>query len=87
MAKVIANDIRVCPDCLAWIANGDTGDEATNKRCAAGEAALLHYYEADHGAVVPAGDENEEGFFSWSECDCCRDGLGGMRYLAAILGE
>jgi hypothetical protein len=86
MAKLIAKDIRVCSDCLSWIANGETGDDETNKRCAQGVETLLAYYEVDKGEVVPAGDENEDGFFSWCECDCCRNGLGGNRYLAAILG-
>ena len=24
----------------------------------------------------------DEGFFSWSACDCCRSSLGGIRYAA-----
>lgn len=83
MAKLIANDIKVCGDCLSYIANGDCGDETSNELASKGCAELLEYYESN-GAVFPSGDENEEGFFSWSECECCH-GKAGMRYLAGII--
>lgn len=85
MAKLIADDIRVCSPCLAYIANGETGDESDDAKARKGVEDLLRVYEAEGGSVVTAGDENEEGFFSWSSCQCCDDSGGGMRYLAGII--
>jgi hypothetical protein len=86
MAKLIVDDLAVCESCLCFIANGDAGTEEDNAAAIKGIEELHQYYEVPTGMVVPAGNENEEGYFSWRACDCCHRELGGMRYKAAIIG-
>ena len=89
MAKLIVDDLGVCESCLAFIANGECGSGDPNEemqRAVHGVAKLLEDYEIPSGAVVASGDQDEQGYFSWRECDCCHSGLGGHRYKAAILG-
>jgi hypothetical protein len=85
MAKLITKDLAVCGDCLAYIANGTTEDAAIDAICAKGRIDTLAYYEVTQGTLVAAGAEDEEGFFSWRECDCCKRPQGGNRYMAGIL--
>ena len=87
MAKLVVNDLAVCESCLLYIANGDAENAEDNAAAQKGIEALHKFYllPGERGSVVPAGDENEEGYFSWRQCDCCRRELGGMRYKAGII--
>ena len=65
-----------CEDCALYIANGDATDE---------HAARVDSNWPDGGLVLACA-EDCEGWFSWSECDCCGSRLGGNRHPFAVLG-
>lgn len=43
--------------------------------------ARVDAFFVDEGIDILTTDD-EEGFFSWSPCDCCKTPLGGTRYVA-----
>ena len=84
MAKIIADDLWLCPDCTIAAVNGDfTGmDDETAKRVREGLDKLC-----PEGGLVPDFDsETGEGVMEFSRlrCDSC-DGAAGGRNRFAIL--
>ena len=78
---IVAARLSICGDCLQIVANGSAGLDLEPERIAEIEAAIAK----QGGDVVPAGEEGEEGAFSWSPCELCESPLGGDRYAAALL--
>lgn len=70
-------EIRICVDCLDFVANGDTSgmDEVTEARVRA-QAGI------EPGWIVAPGDSEQDESFSRSRCDACLSLLGGSRHQA-----
>jgi len=77
---ITTTDLEVCVDCIMLLANGETGDEQET----AAHAAKINALWGDT-QLVPACDEDCEGWFSWSSCDGCGSTLGGDRHKAAAI--
>jgi len=75
-------DIEVCGDCLGWIANGTIPDDRPTLLA---EIAKVWPGDMRHIVAGNSEDDNDEGAFSWSGCECCGSRLGGTRYAAAVL--
>ena len=86
MARIIADDLLVCGDCLQAIANDDyTG--------------LDYHYSPEEAkqreAEIRAGIESLGGYavvgeaagFHWRGCDCCGSDLGGDKWECSVLGS
>ena len=80
----IESELRVCGDCLQYLANGPAELEAEAvARIEAGTAK-------QGGDIVLGGLESEADAdgglgFSWHACELCESQLGGDRYAAAVL--
>lgn len=88
--------ISICVDCLAFLANGTTGDSPDAKDDAEHAADMAREWGV--GTEITLGrmrelDESEEDFetdaedghhdgFSWHPCQGCGSTLGGDRYAA-----
>lgn len=74
----------VCVDCLMVIANADASGIADyaewSRMVARADATDGGKYD-----VVPACDDDCEGYFSWSSCDYCGSSLGGERHPIAFI--
>jgi hypothetical protein len=88
VATVIADDLKVCVDCVQVIANGeindgtDRGDEVA--------AAQVAIWGDDAIGLVLTGSIDDPGGelgFYWSSCDGCGSTLGGDRHAAAVLSR
>ena len=81
MAKVIADGLRICSDCVLLIANGETGNGVeTDERIADAQYRKLG---TDARWLCLTGTDQPE--FSWKDCDGCGDPLGGDRSDACII--
>lgn len=89
MAKVAANDLWFCADCVFFHACGDLPEEEKRVReIEEGTKALLSPYEGEGPGIVPDFDSDSgEGIvcFSRRACDCCDSPLAGERHRFAIL--
>lgn len=76
----VTHELKVCTDCLFFIANGDLPE---NENDAARVVAGVESFAP--GYVAPTGEG--EGSFSWRPCECCGCKLGGDRHDAVVLGD
>lgn len=71
--------IRICTDCLCYLANGDVPEERPDLR-----AEIAKWWpdgpKGEWWGLVPVGED--EGCFSWASCDACGSTLGGGRFDA-----
>jgi hypothetical protein len=88
-------DIELCQDCLIYLANGEYEppdpkywpDEPASME-ELQERIDVYWPPEEEWQLIAGGrceyceDEEEEceGSFSWTSCDCCGSGLGGNRY-------
>lgn len=78
------HDIRICVDCLMFTANGELADPDGDLD--AHVAAMEEQWPSANGwDVIPTCDD--EGGFSWSQCDGCGSRLGGDRFDAVAMRE
>lgn len=91
---------EVCPDCIAWLANGDlsaldllpAGEAAARGEAVRYGARLLvagwELYADVHADPVGPDDDGDgpEPSFSWQRCAGCGDGHGGDRYPVTVSG-
>lgn len=77
----LTHEMDICVDCLMAGANGLQGWEYSDEWLDSYNKAR-EWYGAE---PTPSGDENEEGYFSWTPCGFCNSTLGGDRYPAVIL--
>ena len=83
MGVKVLDEYAVCVDCYVFAANGDLSALALNPETEdQRRTAVTEGFERLGGYAV-AGDS--EPWFSWHECECCRDGLGGDRYVVTVL--
>lgn len=76
-----SDEYAVCVDCYMFAANGDLSALALNPETEDDRrTAITEGFERLGGYAVASGPEG----FSWHECECCRDGLGGDRYVVTI---
>ena len=75
------DNLHVCADCGAYIANGDFPDTVAR----AAEVITAVKKESVNNGKWVLGDDSGDREFSWSPCDCCGSKLGGYRFAAAIL--
>jgi hypothetical protein len=71
-----AKPIRICTDCLCYLANGDVPEDRPDL------PIQIDRNWTDWDVVLSGDPEEDEGSFSWSSCDCCGSNLGGYRYSA-----
>lgn len=79
----VTHELKVCSDCLFFIANGDLpSDENDAARVVKGVESFAPGYVA-----AGSSESDVEGSFSWRPCDCCGSKLGGDRHDAVVLGD
>jgi hypothetical protein len=73
-------ELSICVDCLMYLANGEAtnehGDDITHEHAARIDAV----WQNEPYDITLGGDD--EGGFSWTQCDGCHSNLGGDRYTA-----
>jgi len=75
----VIGDLWVCEDCLIYIANGELPESEEESE------AIKHGIEREHPYQWVADSDEESDRFSWSACDCCASGLGGVRHKCALI--
>lgn len=68
-------ELRMCTDCLMWVANGEPDPNSSESEH---EAFVARVEDRWPGWVIVPGDDAEE--FSWTSCDVCGSVLGGARH-------
>jgi len=72
-----------CEDCILLLANGECG---TPEESDAHMQKIRNIWSEDEvRGMVASCDEDCEGPFSWSPCECCESALGGSRHKFAVL--
>ena len=78
-AAEITHELRVCDECLLFIANGDLPEDPER------EEEIIAGVESFAPGHVAAGDSDNDDEFSRRPCDCCGTRLAGSRHDAFVL--
>lgn len=83
-------EVKVCTDCLVYVANGELPDDAARRYdITKGEEVLTEGFRwvltKGFRWVLAPGDESTA--FSKQSCDCCRTTLAGERHQAWLVAR